>query len=240
MCELKKLGLIILIIGFWAKSFAQFTPMNLPNFDRQEWHFGFTLGINNMNFRIDPIMPESFDRNLLIVEPLDAKGFNIGIVANKRLGDFFDLRFVPTISFGDRSLRYTFIENDTVMETYVKNVTSTYLDFPFTVKYKSKRLPNRLRNVRAYVFTGFRYSVDLSSQRKKDKNNQDIVLKLNPHDVFYELGVGFDFYMKYFKFGVEIKQSLGFLNVLYHENNKFTDNINGLKSTITWVTFTFE
>jgi len=46
--------------------------------------------------------------------------------------------------------------------------------------------------------------------------------------------------MKYFKFGVEIKQSLGFLNVLYHENNKFTDNINGLKSTITWVTFTFE
>lgn len=225
---------------FGMSLFAQLTPMNLPNFDRKDWHFGFTLGINNMNFRIDPIEHTKFNSDLLVIEPLDAKGFNIGIVSNKRLGEFFDLRFVPTISFGDRSLRYIFIENDTIKETYIKNVTSTFLDFPFCLKYKSKRLPDRLRNVRAYVFTGFRYSVDLSSQRKKDKNNQDIVLKLNPHDVFYELGVGFDFYMKYFKFGVEIKQSLGFLNVLYHEDNKFTDNISGLKSTITWVTFTFE
>lgn len=237
---MKKLLLLISVFIYSGIAVAQYTPKNLPNFDRQQWHFGFTLGVNNMDFKIHPVDEDEYENELLIVEPGSAMGFNIGIVANKRLADYLDLRFVPTISFGERDIKYTFMVGDTIKETYVKPVTSTFLDFPLSIKYKSKRLPDNLNNTRAYVSLGARYSLDLSSQKNKDKNNTEIVLKLNPHDVLGHIGVGFDFYMKYFKFGVEIKHSLGFINVMHHEGNQFTSNIEDLYSSITWITFTFE
>ena len=36
----------------------------------------------------------------------DQKGFNLGIVSNLRLGKYTDLRFIPTLVFGERILNY--------------------------------------------------------------------------------------------------------------------------------------
>ena len=67
-----------------------------------------------------------------------------------------------------------------------------------------------------------------------------VQVKLNRHDVYYEIGVGFDFYFEWFKFGTELKMSYGMLDILKRENNIYTDGIDKLKSKIFQLSFTFE
>ena len=221
-------------------SMSQNFPMNLPNYDYKQWHFGFTLGGNGMNFSTWPVDHVDYNKKVLLIEPVASQGINIGIVANKRLVDYLDLRFVPTLSFGERKLRYEILEQDTTHNKYLKTIESTFIDFPFTLKYKSKRLPGAGKNSRVYVLGGMRYSIDLASQKNKKSNNSDVVIKLKPMDLMVTTGFGFDFYFQWFKFGVELQMSFGMLNVLYQEHNEFTSNIDKLTSRMTWVTFTFE
>ena len=46
------------------------------------------------------------------------------------------------------------------------------------------------------------------------KNGKQFAGKLKSFDIYYELGVGIDFYSTYFKFSTEIKYSVGLLNVV--------------------------
>lgn len=218
---------------------GQSFPMNLPNYDYKQWHFGFTLGGNGMNFISWPVDQIDYNKKVLVIEPVASQGINIGIVANKRLVDYLDLRFVPTLSFGERKLRYEILQ-DTTHQKFLKTIESTFIDFPLTLKYKSKRLPSWGKNSRVYVLGGMRYSLDLASQKNKKSNNGNVVIKLKPNDFMVTAGFGFDFYFQWFKFGIELQTSFGMVNVLYHENNIFTSNIDKLTSRMTWVTFTFE
>lgn len=218
---------------------GQSFPMNLPNYDYKQWHFGFTLGGNGMNFISWPVDQIDYNKKVLVIEPVASQGINIGIVANKRLVDYLDLRFVPTLSFGERKLRYEILQ-DTTHQKFLKTIESTFIDFPLTLKYKSKRLPSWGKNSRVYVLGGMRYSLDLASQKNKKSNNGNVVIKLKPNDFMVTAGFGFDFYFQWFKFGIELQTSFGMVNVLYHENNIFTSDIDKLTSRMTWVTFTFE
>lgn len=237
---MKKLGLIYFFLTLTFVTYAQFFPENLPKYDKKHWHFGFTLGINQMNFSTHPVDRVQFNKNLLVIEALPSQGFNIGIVANKRLAEYLDVRFIPTLSFGERQLQFTWLENDTAKVDYLKRIESTFIDFPITFKYKSKRLPGNFNNIRAYVLGGARYSIDLASQKNKNNNNENVVIKLNPNDFLGSVGVGFDFYLPYFKFGVELQMAYGFKNILAQENNNFSLNIDKLTSKMMWITFTFE
>ncbi|HRY33292.1 MAG TPA: porin family protein [Bacteroidales bacterium] len=229
--------LIILLISSWSDVAAQRrTPENLPKYDLAPYHFGFILGLNQMHFTVKNV--KDFERQdsvyAVLAEP--EMGFHIGIVSNLRLGDYWDLRFIPSLAFGERSMVFTRAIKDTVFFDTRKKVESTYLDFPFYLKYKSKRL----HNARAYVISGFKYSVDLASQAKKKEQDEEIRIKLKKNDVAFEFGVGFDFYTTYFKFGTEIKMSYGLRDILKHEANVFTSNIQKLNSKIFQFTLTFE
>jgi len=238
---IKRFIILLFILGIsLSRLYGQYMPKNLPNYDYKEWHFGFTLGINTMNFNVYPVDKVDYDSTVLIIQPQASQGFNIGIVANKRLSTFWDLRLVPTLSFGQRNIEYLIRTSPTEEEHFTKSVESTFLDIPITIKYKSKRFQKNLNNMRAYVLGGVRYSVDLASQKKKKGNSDEIVLKLNPHDFMITSGVGFDFYMAYFKFGIEIQVAYGLLNVLDKEETIYTTNMEKLTSKMAWITFTFE
>jgi hypothetical protein len=119
---------------------------NKPNYDKYPFHFGFAVGYNQMQFKIipDAKLLTSFD-SVYSVESYDRPGFNIHIVGNLRLGENFDLRFIPGLAFGQRDLHYRhrIIEgNDTSITNHVMKVESTHLVFPLYVKYRSKRLNN--------------------------------------------------------------------------------------------------
>ncbi len=233
------------IFCFTAISFSLFAQQphiqNLPKYDYKKYHFGFILGFNNMDFVIKPIDDLNSIDTIFGVESSGEAGFNIGIVSNLRIAKHFDLRFVPTLSFGDRNIlfsvkRFNKQIQDTVFITLNKLVESTYIDFPFYIKYKSKRLVN----TRAYVLAGVKYSLDLASQAKKEQRRDEYLIKLKKDDILLEVGVGFDFYLTYFKFGIELKMSYGFLELLKREENMYAKSIDHLRSKIFQISFTFE
>jgi hypothetical protein len=54
------------------------------------------------------------------------------------------------------------------------------------------------------------------------------------------LGVGFDFFLPYFKLGIELQMAYGGLNLMSKEDNIYNTNIDKLTSKMAWITFTFE
>ena len=211
-------------------------PENLPKFDASPYHFGFTLGVNQMNFSVknEPDLKQ-FD-SLYVIEPVPQMGFNIGIVSDLTINNNLNLRFLPTLAFGDRKLNYSMIAKDSLLQTNTKSVESTYIDLPFYLKFKT----NRLVNTRAYVICGVKYSIDLASQSNKKEKTNEILLKLKRNDIAFEIGTGFDFYLEYFKFGIEIKMAYGMRDLLKREDNIYTNSIKKLNSKIFWLSFTFE
>jgi hypothetical protein len=228
---------------------------NLPAYDIAPYHFGFTLGLNQMLFTIKP-MPDINTKVYYDVENalgeliLDSAmvmgisskptfGFDIGIVGDKRLGRYFNLRFVPALSFGERYINYsikTWNDGEVKIVDLQKNIGSVFIDFPVTVKYKSKRLNNML----AYVLAGGKYSLDIASNARKQDLTGQIVVKLNKNDVYAIVGVGFDFYNPWFKLGVELKMSYGLMDVLKRDDTGLTQSIESLKSKVFQLGFTFE
>ena len=188
-----------------------------------------------MDFSIHPVPDFISLDSVFVVQSTPQWGFNIGIVSNLRLGEYSDLRFIPTLSFGERILNYTLEDSNKVVLNATRKIESTFLDFPLLVKFKSKRL----NNVRAYVIAGVQYSVDLASQaKKKDKKNS--LVKIKENDFLYEVGVGFDFYLYYFKFATELKMSYGVGDLLKRDGTVYTKSIDKLNSKIFQLSFLFE
>jgi hypothetical protein len=227
--------------------------LNLANYENSTYHFGFTLGLNQMNFTIKPAAdlhyrvydasytPElAIDSSMLLsVNSEPVMGFNIGIIGDMRLGRYFSMRFVPALSFGERYIHYSILgynNGETELIDIRKSVTSGFVDFPLLFKYKSKRLNNML----AYLTAGAQYSLDLASGAKKKDDNQETHVKLEKHDVYIVVGVGFDFFNPWFKFGTELKMSYGLLDMLKKEENIYSQGIDRLNSKVFQLCFTFE
>jgi hypothetical protein len=237
---LKKTTYIILLLfccTTYTQVYAQRVRIpNNRNYDLKAYHFGFLLGLNQMNFIIKPIENLRPLDTLYGIESTPKMGFNIGIVADLRLNDYINLRFIPSLSFGERSLNYFIKFNDRIVSSVEKKVESTYIEFPLELKLRSQRMTN----VRAYVLGGAKYCLDLASQAKKKSEEDEIVIKLNKSDILLEIGVGFDFYLVYFKLGTELKMSYGITDLLIRENNLYTDGIQRLNSKMFQFSLTFE
>jgi len=231
-----KIFLLIIFLCFSLFSYGQRhkKPQNLPRYDFKKIHFGFTLGINSLNFSLAKNNDFLNNDSLLTLLARDQKGFNLGIVSNLRLGKYTDLRFIPTLVFGERILKYQF-NNQSNSSLTDKRIESTLIDFPVSLKYKSARY----NNFRTYVMCGVKYSLDIASQSEIDDEGQELV-KLNNHDLMIEGGFGIDFYLQYFKFSPQIKISHGIINILSKDKTLYTQTIDNLKTNSWMISFTFE
>lgn len=228
--------------------------MNLPTYNNAPYHFGFILALNQMNFTLK--MKDGFEKvtydslqspdiyadslHLLNVSSNPTMGFTVGIVGNLRMSRYFDLRFIPSLAFGERYLDYSvlaYIQDEPTLIDIRKSVTSAHIDFPFHIRYRSKRS----HNFGAYVFGGGKYVLDLAATRadKREKDNETLV-KLIQNDIAAEVGVGIEFYNAWFKFGIEAKMSYGLFNLLRSEENIYTGGIEDLRSKIWQLSFSFE
>ncbi|HSG67693.1 MAG TPA: porin family protein, partial [Bacteroidales bacterium] len=246
--------LVSLAILYSGEGFAQKRGvMNLPTYDNAPYHFGFILALNQMDFVIkmkDGFQNVTYDSlqspdiyadslRLLSANTVSTLGFTVGIVGNLRMSRYFDLRFVPSLAFGERYIDYrmkAYIQGDPLLVEIRKNITSAHVDFPLTIRYRSKRV----HNFGAYVFAGANYALDLAATRadKKEKENETLV-KLRKNDVAALVGVGVEFYNAWFKLGIEVKMSYGLFNLLREEGNIYTGGIEELRSKIWQLSFTF-
>jgi hypothetical protein len=234
-------GIFIAMLFFCVRgniATAQTSDMNLPTYNRTWIHFGFIIAVNSTNFALLPIanLSGNFRDSLKTIRSAPQTGFNLGIVSELKIGKYLKLRFVPDLAFSERDLTYSFMGVDTFMVT--KKIASTFLDFPLDIKLISKRL----KNFEAYVLAGGKYITDLASQKNVNEGllGSNEVVRLIRNDYAYEAGAGVEFYLRYFKFGLEAKLSMGVRDILIKDNSVFTQSLEYLKSKVFLVSFTFE
>ena len=238
-----------LLLIFQVDAFPQKQkPKNESWYDEKPLHFGFTLGMNLMDFNITPAdslkAPDFLNPEVSKLNP----GINIQIVTNLRINSHADLRFLPGVSFGQRNIRYYKNKSGTgtnngnpEMEIYNERqrLESSFLEFPLIFKYKGERL----NNVRPYVIGGLNYRYDLAGKKEYD-DEKAVYLRLKRSDLYYEAGAGLDFYLPYFKLSVEIKMSNGLRDVIVHDPApgypQFVNAIEKVKSQILILSFHFE
>ena len=231
---MKKIYKIALILLLSQNLFAQRynVPLNLPNYDNKPIHFGFLIGLNTLDFKLTPV--SNVEDELFVIQSQNQKGFNLGVVSNTRLGNNLDFRFIPTLSLAERRIFYTLNDN-TVLTDENKKIESTFIEFPVSIKYKS----SRYNNGRAYIMTGLKYSLDLASQRNIDDEGLEIV-KIKKDDFLYEIGLGLDFYLPYFKFSPELKANFGLTNLVVNDGSIYSRSIKEMKTRGFSISFTFE
>lgn len=246
-------------------------PKNLLLYDNQPYHFGFILGYNQMSYAIkfnegyqlaahpsseypnvDSYASDNATYYVRSITPVPESGFVVGVVGNLRLGKYFDLRLIPSLSFGSRTLEYQFYRelnngatDNNPYFTKRKSIFSTFVEFPLQVKYKSKRL----NNIAAYVIAGGNFKIDLASQKKSqvditsDQGELKTVtdnIRVKRTDLAAEVGAGFDFYNGHFKFGIEAKMSFGLFNILDSQNLIYDSSIKSIQNRTFQISLTFE
>lgn len=215
MFHLLRYALIFVVIGILPAR-AQ-TQMNMLEHDAKPYYFGITLAANQSYFKLEHSPAFLADDSIMIAEPLKTMGFNLGLLANARLTEHFDLRFNPQLIFASKNLYYR--------DTYPKpqdtdkKIESILLSFPLQIKFKS----DRIGNMRVYTIAGLKYDYDLASNARL-RRAEDLV-KIRKSDYGYEAGAGFEFYFESFIFAPEFKISNGFGNVHVKDPNLRYSNV---------------
>jgi len=197
-----------------ATASAQFTGGNNYNFydfQAKQFYFGLTLGYNSS--RYTPFRSEEFlfSDDIVAVKSLSGPGFNLNMIANLKIGKYFDFRFLPGFSFAERRLNYT-KDLRRLTETQ-ESVQSVFVELPFHFRYKSAPYKDK----RLFLVAGVKYSFDVASEsRARQAEN---LVRISPHDFHVEYGAGIQFFMPYFIFSPEFKISHGIGNTLLFNPN---------------------
>lgn len=228
--KFSKISLLILLILTLTAPQVK-SQGNLPYVDDKPIHFGFSLGVNFMDFAV---VPDSISRDVSTSSIMP--GFSVGAIADLRLSRYFNLRFTPTLMLGQRTLNYSGFSTD----KSAVDVISVPLYLPVYLKYSSERNGN----IRPYVIAGGGLWMDWGRNKEK-------AVLLKPYDVLMEAGVGCDLYFSFFKLSPELKFSLGMDNMLtpisqrdsgsFADDQKiYTDLLSKLTTRMITLTFNFE
>jgi hypothetical protein len=176
---------------------------NDSQYDERLFHFGFAFGINGMDLTFKrPASADTFYANVNQLHP----GFQVSVVTDLRLGKYFSLRVLPGINLGQREITYYNRYNKAVSSMIIE---SNYLDMPLVFKYKAERI----YNYRPYLFAGCSFKYDWAARKGYDEES-NVYLRFKPFDYSFDFGVGFDYYLTYFKLSTELKISLGMRDIL--------------------------
>ncbi len=217
---------------------------NYPTFDHKKFHFGFALGLNTADFKYRYKLDSTNTDSITSIDIQKRPGFNLGIVSSWDINPLIHIRFIPSLSFQERVFTYTYknpeyykdIENNDKYLKRVSRLGSTTLDFPIMLKLRTKRI----NNFAAYFLTGMQYSIDLATQAKVKPDLSDPIMKMKQHDYSYQFGGGFDFFLEYFKFAIELKISNGLRDVNIYDGTFFNSPITDLRTKVWWFSITFE
>jgi len=230
----KRTAIIILLLLMPLILVAQKAkPRNDSNYDDRLLHFGFSMGINTMDFLVKMKTDSELRAEVVSLKP----GINIQIVTDYRPSTYLDLRFLPGVSFGQRNINFYDASGSKWGETQV--LESSFLEFPLSLKAKGMRL----NNSRPYLLAGANFRYDLAGKKEYDID-RPVYVRLKRPDLYYEVGAGIDFYLPYFKLTIEAKMSTGIRDVLVHEPYpgfpEYANSIGSLRSQIWQLSFHFE
>jgi len=202
----RKIAISLLILLTTVALTAQKAkPKNDSNYDERLLHFGFSMGLNTMDFKVKTYEESGLQAELVSLKP----GINIQIVTDYRPATYLDVRFLPGVSFGQRNINFY---QDGVKWGETQILESSFLEFPLLLKAKGMRM----NNARPYLIGGLNFRYDLAGKKEYDPE-RPVYLRLRRADLYYEAGAGIDFYLPYFKLTIEAKMSNGLRDVLVHD-----------------------
>ncbi len=231
-------SLLIIELNAQYPSFRE-KIINLPNFDEKPLHYGYYVGFNSYDFKFE-YTDDYYRINKFPDTQVESfTGFNVGLVGDLRISKFFNLRLEPGLLYNQRNLIYPDLplfesENDLIRE-----VKSTYIHIPLLIKMSAKRI----NNFKPYITFGVSADYNLSSNSKNTDDNSSNVFRTVSNNINYELGLGFDFYLYYFKFSPSIRGVFSLQNEIipdYEIDSPWTGNIKNMFSRGFVINFTFE
>jgi hypothetical protein len=203
---------------------------NYKGFQKKPYYFGLNVGINRSGYILNQSKFFIGNDEIRIVEPASGIGLELHMIANLKLGDHFDFRFLPGFSFASRQLEFTQVGSGT---TEFNNAEPVYFELPFQIRYKSMPYKDK----RVFVIGGLKYGYDVAGNSDSKKS----ILKFSSHDFQWEVGLGMQFFYPYFIFSPEIKFSRGITNNLIYDNQlvpaKVLENV---FSQVISISFNFE
>lgn len=234
---------IILVLSFIiiaqtasAQLFSKDKIQNNQNIDKAKWSWGYFLGFNSYDFNFD------YEQDLKDIQTIKTVGFNVGLIGNMRINEFLDLRLEPGLFISRRDLSYdesyfdglSFNDSDLIRE-----VRSTYIHIPLLLKFSSKRV----NNIKPFIVGGFSTALNLSSNQDNPDDNSNGQFRTKKGVVFYELGLGIDIYLEWFKFTPSIRGIFALNDELVRDrdpNSPWTSNIVSMKTRGLFISFTFQ
>lgn len=229
-------NILVLLIVFWAlgnAANAQFNEkpvMNLENEDEPLLNWGYFLGFNQYDFKFE------YKDDLPDILVDKSFGFNVGLIGELRLNKFLDLRFEPGLHYNQRNLGFPGFDNE---RDAIREVKSTYINFPLLLKVSTKRLGNW----KPFLIGGASTSMNLGSNEQSLDDNSSGTFRMKKTTYYYEMGFGIDFYLEYFKFTPSIRGVFAINDELVRDNDvnsPWTGNIEAMMTRGLFINFTFE
>ncbi len=212
---------------------AQFNEkpvMNLENEDEPLLNWGYFLGFNQYDFKFE------YKDDLPDILVDKSFGFNVGLIGELRLNKFLDLRFEPGLHYNQRNLGFPGFDNE---RDAIREVKSTYINFPLLLKVSTKRLGNW----KPFLIGGASTSLNLGSNEQSLDDNSSGTFRMKKTTYYYEMGFGIDFYLEYFKFTPSIRGVFAINDELVRDNDPnspWTGNIEAMMTRGLFINFTFE
>lgn len=218
---------------------------NRPYCDLRQFHFGVLVGTHLQDIELLNVGPQQIEQeDGTYVERLVScdqdrwdPGFTVGVLGELRLSTNFQFRIAPAMYFGTRHL--TFLNHtDPLLHEERQEMKTAYISSALDMIFAAPRFNNH----RPYLMAGLNPVINLSG-----KDND--YLKLKRYDLFFEVGIGCDFYLPFFKLRPELKFMYSPGNSLDKDHAKhlrnremimYTNSVSKASTKIIALTFYFE
>lgn len=228
----------VLFFGFFLLISAVFYAQrerveNLPTFDERKLHYGFYLGLNQNDFKLN-LRNSTIQNADITVEA--SPGFNVGLITDFRLHKNLNLRFEPGLMTNSKKIFFNHLPTE---QDSVREISSTYLHVPLLLKFST----DRYKNIRPYVLGGISYNYNFSSNEANQDDNSSGQFRMKSNDFMYEVGLGIDIYLNFFKFSPSIRGVFAINNEIKYDddpNSQWTAPLNYMGTRGVFLTFAFE
>ena len=218
----------------WAQ-FNEDAIYNIPNDDKLPLNWGYFVGLNKFDYQTSYLNSGIGNTQILVEKKT---GFNVGLIGEMRLNDFLDLRLEPGFYSGKRTLIFKGPSFTNASDS-LRTVKSTYISVPLLLKFSA----TRIANWRPFLVGGPFVSMNLSSNSKSLDDNYSGTFKTQKWNYGYQIGVGIDFYLPYFKFTPSLRGSFALNDDAIRDTNPgspWTGNIDKIRSRALFLVLTFE
>jgi len=215
--------ILLFLLAISATNAQEKRVQNRPYTDLRPFHLGIVVGTHLQDLELDNVGPQTItapdgtviDANVSVDQQNWEPGFNVGVLGELRLNEYFAFRMAPQLYFGTRNITFRNLnattENGT-QEQVRESMKTVYVGGNFDFIYAAQRFNNH----RPYLMMGLAPMMNLAT------GSSDYI-RLKKSDVFFEVGLGCDFYLPFFKLRPELKFMYGLSNCL---DTSYINNMN--------------